>query len=237
MKKSLLMIVCLLFTVVLNAQDIRVNNYKVSSATELKSFEAKLAKNADWAKLVALATQNGLVPINAKECKFGFTGEWENLSTKAKSPARFFIVDLWNPKSKKGKGASLVYRQANGQTYMALCEYPEGQTNGALALDSCVETTVQNGKLVLAKSWSRCFRRCAGGQPGNVIVDVKGGKFNVPGGCGTGCLGSIAVCGGVTAILAVAAPPVSFFAAACTFGICAGVSCGVCFAVCALGCM
>lgn len=236
MKKSLLMIVCLLFTVIINAQDIRVNNYKVSSATELKSFEATLAKNADWAKLVALATQNGLVPINAKECKFGFTGEWENLSTKAKSPARFFIVDLWNPKSQKGKGASLVYREANDQTYMALCEYPEGQTNGALALDSCVETTVQNGKLVLAKSWSRCFRRCAGGRPGNVITDVNDNKFTIPAGCGTGCLGSIARCGGLDAIRD-AVGIANFFLAAATFGMCAGVNCGPCYYICALTCL
>lgn len=237
MKKTIALLTCLLISVFVNAQDIQVNNYKVSTAAEIKTFESSLTKNKVWSQLMALATQKGYIPVNAAQAKFGFTGEWENLTTKTKSPARFFIIDLWNPKNKLGQGASLVYRQANGQTYIALCEFPVGVTNGTTALDSCIETTVENGKLVPAKSWSRCFRRCAGGQPGKVIVDVKGGTFSVPGGCGTGCLGSIAVCGGVTAILTVATGGAAFFPAAITFGICAGVSCGVCFAVCALGCM
>jgi hypothetical protein len=215
--------------------DYTIERYKVLSEKEKFALEKTLKNDKDWNLLNELAIKKGYTNINAKEAKFGFNCELVYSSSKIKKYASFFIIDLWNPKSNKGQSASLVIKQINNEKYLALCEFPIGETNGDIALEKCVETTVENGKLILAKSWSRCFRKCTKGDQ-KVIVDAKGVSFRVPSGCSSGCLASIAVCGGATAILAAVAPPVSFFAAAMTFGICSGISCGVCFAICALGC-
>lgn len=212
-----------------------IEQYKVLSVKDISALEDILNKNKEWNLINEYAIKKGYTNIRAKEAKFGFTCEIVYSSSKIKNNASFFIVDLWNPKSKKGQGASLVFKEIHNKIYVALCEFPIGETNGDIALEKCVETTIENGKFVLAKSWSRCFRKCTKGDQ-KVMVDAKGVQFRVPSGCSSGCLASIAVCGGATAILAAVAPPVSFFAAAMTFGICASVSCGICFAACALGC-
>jgi hypothetical protein len=42
MKKTIALLTCLLITVFVNAQEIKVNNYKVSTAAEIKTFETSL---------------------------------------------------------------------------------------------------------------------------------------------------------------------------------------------------
>ena len=218
----------------------QIDNYYQFSPKEMEGMMATFSKDAGWKNLSATMSSRSFERIKHEKAAWGFKGQAKTSDGKLQD-VLFCAFDFYNPKSKKGQGGTMVWRKVGDEVYKAYLIYPEGVEDLDKALELSEEFFADaSGKLQKAQSWGRCFRKCVRGSS-RTVVDAKGIRFDVPSDCGTGCLASIAVCGGATAVLAVAtaAPTggLSFPVLAITFGVCAGVSCGVCLGVCALGCI
>ena len=218
----------------------QIDNYYQFSPKEMESMMASFGKDAGWKNLSATMSSRSFERIKHEKAAWGFKGQVKTADGKMQD-VLFCAFDFYNPKSKKGQGGTMIWRKVGDEVYKAYLIYPEGVEDLDKALELSEEFFADaSGKLQKAQSWGRCFRKCVRGSS-RTVVDAKGIRFDVPSDCGTGCLASIAVCGGATAVLAVAAAAptggLSFPVLAITFGVCAGVSCGVCLGVCALGCI
>lgn len=209
---------------------------KQFSPKEMDALWDRFSKDQGWAAINKDVASKKFQRVKHEKASWGFKGSVKNAKGQMED-VMFCAFDFYNPNSKNGQGCSMIWRKAGNETYKAYLIFPEGEKNFDKALEASVEWFAdEKGQIQKANSWGKCFRTCVVSNA-KVMVDVNGTKFNVPASCGSGCLASIAVCGGATAILAAATGGVGFLGAAAVFGICAGVSCGSCIAICALGCM
>lgn len=205
------------------------------SPKEMEMMWARFEKDAGWSAIVKDVAGKKFQRVKHEKASWGFKG---TLMRNGKEvDVLFCAFDFYNPASKAGQGCSMIWRKVGDEVYKAYLIFPDGEKDFDKALEGSVEWFAdEKGGIQKANSWGKCFRKCVKGS-NKVVVDIKGNKFSVPDGCSSGCLASIAVCGGATAILAAVTGGVTFPAAAIMFGVCAGVSCGTCIGICALGCM
>lgn len=234
----LIVVAVLSLTTQINAQT-PVNDFYQFSPKEMIEMSQKFAGDAGWSAILKEVNEKKFTKIKHEKAAWGFKGKVKDKSGKEVDVV-FCTFDYYNPDSKNGQGCSMIWKKVGNEIYKAYLIFPEGEKDMDKALALSGEWYADaNGKIQKAQSWGRCFRRCVGGTQ-RTVVDAGGVRFEVPANCGLGCLASIAVCGGATAILAVASSPgapVTFPTLAIVFGICAGASCGVCIGACALGCI
>jgi hypothetical protein len=206
------------------------------SPKQMEMMWDQFGKDQGWAAINKDVASKKFQRIKHEKASWGFKGKLKNAKGQMED-VMFCAFDFSNPNSKVGQGCSMIWRKVGDEVYKAYLIFPEGEKDMAKALEGSIEWFAdEKGNIQKANSWGKCFRKCVAGN-NRVVVDVKGNRFEVPANCGTGCLGSIAVCGGVSAVLAVASGGTGFVPLAVFFGICAGASCGVCIGGCALGCL
>ncbi len=200
-----------------SAQD--VVDMKQFSPKEMDALWDQFGKDQGWAAINKDVATKKFQRIKHEKASWGFKGSRKNAKGQMEDVI-FCAFDFYNPNSKNGQGCSMIWRKVGGETYKAYLIFPDGEKDFDKALEASLEWFAdEKGQIQKANSWGRCFRRC------NRSI------------CGPGCLASIAVCGGATAILAVATGGLGVPGAAIVFGICAGYGCGFCMAGCAVGCM
>ena len=213
-----------------------LTDIKILTEKEMSDYWSKFSQDPDIVALTKDLNEKKYKKLKIKEAAWGFEATTISENGK-KEKAIFCCFDYYNPQSKNGgQGCSLIWRQVGKQIYKAYMIFPEGEKNMQKAFENSVEWFAKNGKVQKANSWGKCFVKCI--STGNTVVDFEGfwGKVKVKTNCKNGCLGAVAICGGVTAIISVATGGVGLPAAAAIFFGCAGVACGTCFAACALGC-
>jgi hypothetical protein len=217
-----------------SAQD--VVDMKQFSPKEMDALWDQFGKDQGWAAINKDVATKKFQRIKHEKASWGFKGSRKNAKGQMED-VLFCAFDFYNPNSKKGQGCSMIWRKVGDVTYKAYLIFPDGEKDFDKALEASLEWFAdEKGQIQKASSWGRCFRRCTRSND-RTTVDSNGTRFSVPSGCGAGCLASVAVCGGATAILAVVTGGVTFPVAALAFGLCAGLSCGACFVACAVGCM
>jgi hypothetical protein len=162
----------------------------------------------------------GFVRLITPGSSYGFTGNHKDADGKM-AEVEFYAYDYYNKAT--NQMGSLIWRNNGKSVYKAYLIFPAGEKDFEKALESSVEMYLDaTGKIQKASSFGRCWRRCV----------FKN--------CVTWCVGSISLCAAATATLAIAsAGPtagIGVGAAVAIFAGCAGITCGTCFAVCAVGC-
>ncbi len=190
------------------------------TATELKAKFNSLAGLADFKLMQGQLSGKGFTKLNADGTAYGFTGTFKDSSGKV-FPVEFFSFDYYNKAT--NQMGSVIWRNDGKSVYKAYLTFPAGEKDFEKAMEGSLEMYVDaNGKMQKASSFGKCWRRCV----------FKN--------CATWCPGAIAVCAAATATLAIAsAGPtagIGVGAAVAIFAGCAGIACGTCFGVCAVGC-
>jgi hypothetical protein len=205
------------------------------SSAMLKAQWGQFGKDKGWSALLAKAQAEGFQRIEA--ASWGLKGQGTDAQGKTVD-VLFCAFDFYSPSARGKKSfqtASLIWKQVGTQVYKAYIAFPKGVTDLEAAFASSKEWFAQpNGKVQLAHSWGKNFRKCINGGNHSVSVEVGNVKIKVKADCKSQCLSAVAVCGGAASILEVASGGLGTVPLIATFGICAGIACGQCFAMCAL---
>ena len=190
------------------------------SAEELKTKFENLSGRADIKVLKTELKGKGFDKLSAGEATYGFTGTFKDSSGKSLA-VEFYAFDYYNKTT--NQMGSLIWRNDGKSVYKAYLTFPAGEKDFARAMDESQEMYVDaNNKVQKAHSFGKCWKNCV---------------FKH---CKSWCIGSIAICAAATATLAIAsAGPtagIGVGASVAIFAGCAGISCGLCFGVCAVGC-
>lgn len=195
-------------------------------------------RDKGWASLLKEAEQKGFKRI--EKSSWGFKGTLKNVVTGKSEEVMFCAFDFYSPSAIKDKSfqtCSMVWRKVGKEVYKAYIVFPKGESNQQKSFAGAEEWFADaSGEVQKAHSFNKCFNKCINGGKHNVTVKTVFGSISVTADCKSQCIGAVAVCGGVTAILEVASGGLGTPVLIATFGICAGVACGQCFAMCALGC-
>ena len=212
--------------------------YTVFTEEEMKKQWKMFEKDKGWKELIKKTEEKGFKRI--EKSSWGFSGKLTDPNTKKSEDVMFCAFDFYSPSVKEKKSfqtCSMIWRKVGRDLYKAYIVFPIGESSTEKSFDLAEEWFADaGGKVRKAHSFNKCFRKCTNGGRHNVSVETFFGKINVKADCKTSCLSGIAVCGGVTAILELATGGLGTPVLIATFGICAGVACGQCFAICALGC-
>lgn len=210
------------------------------SASEMETMFTTFSNDKGWSNLKKELGSKKFARIKHDKASWGFKGRLKGGDGKV-ADVIFCVYDYYNTDSKLGQGASIVWKKVGAKIFKSYIQFPAGVSSMKEAvLGAVVRASDPSGEVVPAPNWGDCFIQCTAGDKSQTVVDVNGVKVEVPSNCAAGCLASVIVCGGATAILAAAtspAAPVSFPTLAIVFGICAGASCAVCLGTCALGCL
>jgi hypothetical protein len=195
-------------------------------------------KDKGWTELVRQAEQKGFKRI--EKSSWGFKGTLKNVKTGKSEEVMFCAFDFYSPSQVKEKSfqtCSMVWRKVGKDVYKAYIVFPKGESNQQKSFAGADEWFADaSGTVQKAHSFNKCFNGCINGGKHSVFIKTIFGSVKVSADCKSQCLGAVAVCGGVTAILELASGGLGTPVLIATFGICAGVACGQCFAMCALGC-
>ena len=212
--------------------------YTVFTEEEMKKQWSSFSNDKGWKELVNETEKKGFKRI--ERSSWGFKGKLTDPKSGKSEDVLFCAFDFYSPSAKDQKSfqtCSMIWRKVGKDLYKAYIVFPKGESNREKSFDLAEEWFADaNGKVQKAHSFNKCFRKCINGGRHSVSVDTFFGKINVTADCKTSCLSGIAVCGGVTAILELATGGLGTPVLIATFGICSGVACGQCFAICALGC-
>jgi hypothetical protein len=179
------------------------------TATESKSKFNSLAGLADFKLLQAQLSVNGFSKINSDDRSYGFTGTYFDSLNKKSSPVEFYAFDYFNRST--NQYGSIIWRNNGVKTYKAYLIFAAGEKDFEKGLESATEMFVDaNGKIQKASSWRSCF--------------IKSAKNK----CGSFCFGAVIYC--ASGMVVPGAGVAAWIA-------CAGVACGLCFAVSALSCL
>jgi hypothetical protein len=240
MKKYLLLIATCIVALCtqINAQDSTTLQSVQFSETEMKGQWETMNRDKGWKELVKEAERKGFKRI--ERSSWGFKGKLINTKTGKSEEVLFCAYDFYSPsaiKEKTYQTCSMVWRKVGKDVYKAYIVFPKGESNKEKSFAAAEEWFADEaGKVQKAHSFNKCFKKCIDGGKHKVTVETIFGNVRVTADCKNSCLAAVAVCGGVTAILEVATGGLGTPVLIATFGICAGVACGQCFAMCALGC-
>jgi len=195
-------------------------------------------KDKGWKELMKQTEEKGFKRI--EKSSWGFKGTLKNASTGKSEEVMFCAFDFYSPgaiKDKSFQTCSMIWRKVGKNVYKAYIVFPKGESNRDKSFAAADEWFANDeGKVEKAHSFNKCFKKCIDGGKHKVSIETLIGSIKVTADCKSQCIGAVAVCGGVTAILEIASGGLGTPVLIATFGICAGVACGQCFAMCALGC-
>jgi hypothetical protein len=205
----------------------------IFSPEEMQSNWKKFMDDKSWKALFDdVEAKTPFKRINHEKAAWGFKGIMVDEKGK-KHQVMFCAYDFYNPKEKSGQGCSMIWKKVDDDVYKAYIVFPAGEKNMDKALAESKEWFAdRDGKVQRAHSWGKCFRECT--QQGKHSVSV--GDIKIKANCANSCLAAVAVCGGVTAALSIATGGFGVPVTVAIFAGCAGVACGQCVAICALGC-
>jgi len=210
----------------------------VFTEEEMKTQWQSFSADKGWKALMKEVEAKGFKRI--ERSSWGFKGELKNIVTQKSEDVMFCAFDFYNPatiKEKTFQTCSMIWRKVGKDVYKAYIVFPKGVSEKEKAFAGAEEWFADNeGAIQKAHSFNKCFNRCINGGRHSVAVDTKFGSVHITADCKSQCLSAVAVCGGVTAILEVASGGLGTPVLIATFGICSGIACGQCFAMCALGC-
>jgi hypothetical protein len=172
-----------------------------------KKFQT-LSADTEFKLLASGLKEKGWNRITESAASYGFTGTLRDSASKAEVPVEFYAFDFYNKAT--GQAGSLIWRSNGKSIYKAYLLFKAGEKNMGKALEEAVEMYAEGGKIQKASSWRTCFRSCASRK------------------CPSFCFQAAIFCAG--GVLASPGAGVAIWIA------CAGISCGLCFAVCALNC-
>lgn len=187
---------------------------------ELQAKFNSLSGEAGMKVLQSELTGRRFSKLSTEGTSYGFTGTFSDETGKV-VPVEFYAFDYYN-RSTHQMG-SIIWRNNGKSIYKAYLTFKAGEKDFGDAMETSVEMYVDgNNKIQKASSFGRCWKRC-------VFKNCVGW-----------CVGAISICAAATATLAIAsAGPtagIGVGAAVAIFAGCAGVTCGTCFGVCAVGC-
>ena len=195
-------------------------------------------KDKGWGELLSQVEAKGFKRI--ERASWGFKGVLKNNVTGKAVDVMFCAFDFYNPSAigqKSFQTCSMIWRKVGNDVYKAYIVFPKGvqdrEKSFALAEEWFADAT---GTVQKAHSFNKCFNRCINGGRHSVAVKTIFGSMTATADCKSQCITGVVACGGVTAILELASGGLGTPVLIATFGICAGVTCGECFAMCALGC-
>lgn len=177
------------------------------TSSDLNAKFTSLAADGDFKLLLNGLKEKGWTKLTAENYSYGFTGTYMDSITKTTVPVEFYAFDFFNKAT--NQMGSIIWRNNGKTVYKAYLIFAAGEKDMGKALQESVEMFAEGGKVQKASSWSRCFNSCASAK------------------CAHFCIAAAAVC----AVSAAAGG-----AGVAAWAACAGITCGLCFAVCALGC-
>lgn len=211
----------------------RFVEYDQFTADEMTGNLKRFGADNGWMALEKEMMGKNFKRINSDKASWGFKGTMLD-ENGMKHNVVFCAYDYYNPKEKAGQASSMIWRKVDDKVYKAYIVFPAGEKDGAKALANSEEWFADdNGKVQKAHSWNKCFTKCIEGGKHKVKIDGIG---SVTANCKNSCLASVAVCAAATGAIALATGGLTIPWAVGIFGVCAGVGCGQCLAMCALGC-
>ena len=209
-KTTLRILLMLLISVIATSKSFSQEMTKMCNMTpaDLNARYASLSTDADFKLLLEALKEKGWTKVNSDYAAYGFTGNMKDADGKSTMPVEFYVYDFYN----KGTNqmGSVLWRNNGKSIYKAYLTFPAGEKEFAKGLESSTEMYAEGGKIQKASSWRSCFKSCAAGK------------------CPGFCFHATIFCLG--AVLAAPGAGVAIWIG------CAGILCGLCFAVCALNC-
>ena len=205
------------------AQKSTIKNMRVFKKNDNDANWGKYMKDADFKLLVQNLKQEGFKKADEHEnFSWGYSGKLIKDSTQSASAGEDVEICVFDFYKKTAGGfqlASIVWRNVGGDIYKASMVYPENEKELQPALVNAVEKTVENGKIVLAHSLSRCWANC---------VFSRFTALN--------CAAALTVCGGAAVALVALPLGVTQGAALAVLAGCAGAFCVLPLAICLAYC-
>ena len=205
------------------AQKSTIKNMRVFKKNDNDANWGKYIKDADFKLLVQNLKQEGFKKADEHEnFSWGYSGKLIKDSTQGTSTGEDVEISVFDFYKKTSAGfqlASIIWRNVGGDIYKASMVYPENEKELQPALVNAVEKTVENGKIALAHSLSRCWANCVFS------------RFTA-----VNCVAALTVCGGAAAALVALPLGVTQGAALAVLAGCAGVFCVLPLAVCLAYC-
>ena len=205
------------------AQKSTIKGMRVFKKNDNTTNWGKYMKDADFKLLVANLKQEGFKKADEHEnFSWGYSGKLVKDSTQAGATGENVEISVFDFYKKTANGfqlASIIWRNVGGDIYKASMVYPENEKEIQPALEKAVEKTVENGKIVLAHSLSRCWSNC---------VFSRFTAIN--------CAAALTVCGGAAVALVALSLGVTQGAALAVLAGCAGTFCLLPLAICLAYC-
>lgn len=201
-----------------------VQDVKYFSNAELKTRWKVISADLGMKSILKELSTKNMKEISDKESSYGF--KCKAIQNNKIVEAEFFTKDFYDKMN--NSYASIIWKVVGKKVYKAYILFPK------LAKDKDIFDALEQGEefycdgqnnIQLAHSWRKCFKKCVFKR------------------CPLWCGAAIGTCAGAIGTIATAVAigtgglgAAAFPQALAAFGICAGVSCGLCFATCAIGC-
>ena len=209
------------------------------SEAGMKEQWLTFTKDKGFVELLKQVEAKGFKRI--EQSSWGFKGVIRNIATGKAEDVMFCAFDFYSPSAisqKTFQTCSMIWRKVGADVYKAYIVFPKGVSDRQKGFEGAEEWFADaNATVQKAHSFNKCFNNCINGGRHSVSVTTKYGSMKATADCKSQCITGVIACGGVTTILQIASGGLGTPLLIATFGICSGITCGQCFAMCAIGCV